>query len=265
MKNNEVIELINKTERDKVINLVPVREKFIKNYEQANGTGKGELAYQKNAIYFQQRLRDSGFDKVSPMAVYKAWIMVAIRGYDLDPTAGEVYIMPYGTTIDLQRQAPYMVRRLIETKQIKFCNPAQLIYKGDEFTIENGDVTYHKRTLKSTEIIAGYVKMDLTSGKSITFIYTPENWNAWKKKSPQGGGGENWTGGVNGQPVEAFLKTKIVKHACSEKCFASGNRVMTEDWFPETEEQEAAEALAEAAEQTEVVDVEHKEINQEEF
>lgn len=265
MKNEEVIALINSTEKEKVINLLPVKQKFIRNYEQANGIGKGELAYQKNAIYFQNRLKDSGFSNVSPMAVYKTWIMVAIRGYDLDPTAGEVYIMPYGKTIDLQRQAPYMVRRLIETKQIKFCYPVQLVYDGDDFEVNMGAVTKHIRKFNSNKIKAGYVKMDLLNGKEIYFIYTPANWNAWKKKSPQQES-ENWTKGEDGQPVEAFLKTKIVKHACSEKCFASGNRVITEDFFPEVEEQEAIAALKDGEAEAEVQDIEHKEVQtQDEF
>lgn len=244
MTGQEVIELINKTDVGKVITLDPVRQKFIANYEQANGNGKGELVYQKNAIYFNQRLRDDSFSKVKPMAVYKAWIMIAIRGYDLDPTAGEVYIMPFGETIDIQRQAPYMVRRLIESGQIQTCYPAQLVFEGDEIEIRDGMVTSHVMRLKSNKIIAGYVKMLNRSGKEICFIYRPVNWNQWRKKSKQQEG-DNWKNGEDGQPIEAFLKTKIVKHACNEKCFASGDRRLTEDWFPEVEEKEAVDALAE--------------------
>jgi recombinational DNA repair protein RecT len=253
-----LMQVIKESTPAKVLTMPEVKQKFITNYEQAHGVGKGELAFQKNLAYLQQRLSEDSFKNVTSISVYKMLIMIAIRGYDLDPTEGEVYLMPYNTTIDLQKQAPYLVRRLKETKQLQEFFPAQLIFEGDDFKIKDGMVIDHSRNLKSQKIIAGYVKGITAKGKEICFIYTPENWDQWKKASKMPGG-NNWKGGPLEQPTEAFLKTKIVLHACKEKVWASSRSVITEDFFPEVEtEDESPEGI-----DPEPIDVPHREIKEE--
>lgn len=246
----ELMELIRSTPYNKIMGLPEVKDKFVTNYDMAHGSGKGELAYQKNMIFFQQRLADASFGNVSSLSVYKVLIQTAIKGYDLDPTEGEVYMMPYDTAIELQKQAPYLVRRLKETKQIQECKPAQLIFDGDEFSIMNGIVVKHERKLESQRIKAGYVIMINAKGEQVCFIYTPENWNQWRLKSKQKDGA-NWTGGFEKQPIEAFLKTKIVLHACKEKCWASSRANITDDFFPEVEEQDQENIIDTEAESIE--------------
>src|SRR5690606_30364127 len=82
----------------------------------------------------------------------------------------------------------------------------------------------HEEKFQSEEVIAGYVRMvlDASTGADRYFIYRKSDWLAWKKKSPMAGG-ENWSGGFEGGPLPAFLRTKIVKHACKEKCWATGH------------------------------------------
>lgn len=258
-----LMQIIQSTEPLKVISIPEVRQKFITNYEQANGKGKGELAFQKNAIIFSDLLRAKAFERVTSMQIYKIWIMIAVRGYDLDPSEGEVYIMPYGDKIELQKQAPYLLRRLKDSKQVKECFPAQLIFEGDEFEFVDGMISKHSRKLKSNHIIAGYVIMEKYNGHKVCFFYTPENWLSWKSKSKQANG-ENWTGGTNGQPNESFLKTKIMLHACKEKCWASNRKSISEDFFPEVESEDEKQEVPEI-ETAEYKDVTPTKSEQDEF
>jgi hypothetical protein len=53
------------------------------------------------------------------------------------------------------------------------------------------------------------------------FIYRRNDWEAWRSKSKQANG-SNWNFKNTGYPDPGFLRTKLVSHACSEKCWASG-------------------------------------------
>jgi recombinational DNA repair protein RecT len=114
------------------------------------------------------------------------------------------------------------VKRLIRSAQVVYSDPAKLVYKGDEFLVQNGRVVSHIEKFESEEIIAGYVRFVIDkNGNDKFFIYRRSDWESWRKKS-QVPNGPNWNYDGTNQPQSGFLKTKIVLHAAKEKTWATG-------------------------------------------
>jgi recombinational DNA repair protein RecT len=154
-------------------------------------------------------------------SLYACFATAAVNGYSFDPQDQEIYLIPMGGKAVLWRQAGAHVKRLKRTGQIISVEQAKIVYQGDHFEVENGRVVSHKEKFETETMVAGYVKFILDeSGRDIFFIYRKSDWEAWKKKSQQQTG-DNWSGN-NGQPGAAFLRTKIVLHACKEKIWATG-------------------------------------------
>lgn len=227
-----------------------VHERFILNHNRINKTSDGELALQRQLLVYRKLIAENEqLQKATTQSHYKCLIEASIKGWSLDPADNQVYVLSYvtksGNNAVLQPQAGAYVSRLIKTGQIEYVNPVEIVYKGDSFKFSQGKVIEHIREFKSDQIIAAYIKISIVGNspknpKEVTFLYTPEDWNAWRKKSkiPDS---DNWKGGTGGQPIVAFLKTKVVLHACKEKCWGAGETVLGLENYPDiiTDEESA--------------------------
>lgn len=225
-----------------------VKEKFIANYNHCHKEKAGELQYHRQMVHFKQTIAGSEQLKTAdPFSLYACFVTAAVNGYSLDPQDSEVYLVPIKGKAILWRQAGAHVRRLRRTNQIISADQAKLVYEGDVFEVENGKVIKHVEAFKTETIIAGYVRFIVNDkGDDKFFIYRKSDWEAWRMKS-QMPNGENWTAN-GGQPVAAFLRTKIVKHACTEKSWAVGTTPpMAEQFQVEKDADTKAELEAETA------------------
>lgn len=227
----EVMTVINQSPALSISTLDFVKEKFVRNYELSHPGGRdlAEMIYHRQMVNMNQALAASTtLQNCDKFSIYACFVTAAVKGYSLDPKDGHVYLIPRGGKACLDVQAPGMIQRLIITKQIKGADQAKLVYRGDEFLVENGRVVKHVEAFGSEEIIAAYVRFILSEdGTDRYFIYRKSDWEAWRKKSPQKDG-ELWN--TNGQPNAAFLRTKIIKHAASEKCWSAGSSPLTETY-----------------------------------
>lgn len=255
MSKSETLDLITNTPANKLAELEIVRDRFIKNYNLSHKSQQGDLMYHRQMVFFNQQITSNqqlaNSDKFS---LYACFVTAAVNGYSFDPEDNEVYLVAYKGKATLMRQAGAHVRRLIKTNQVQYVEQAKIVYKGDVFEVENGRVLKHIEKYETEEIIAGYVRFVIDSnGNDRFFIYRKSDFEAWRKKSPNPNTvqktGQNgtylseslWDNGVIGgtTPEPGFLRTKIVKHACKEKCWAVGTtRPDVEQFAVEMDEEE---------------------------
>lgn len=218
-----LMEIIKKTPLQDILALELVKKRYIDNYNLCNPGNMGEIMYQRNMIFLRQRIsEDEHLKKADPFSMYKVIINLGVNGDSIDPQDKQVYVYARGGKAVIERQAPSFIRKLMDRKLIISAASPKLVYDGDEYCVENGKVIVHKEYRKTSKIIAGYIKFIVDANGTEKHInYWPEDWNDWRKKSPQPNGA-NWKSD-NDQPLAAFLKTKIVKHACQDPSWPSGN------------------------------------------
>lgn len=246
-----VMQIIQSTPAAQIAELDFVRERYIKNFNACHKEQVGELMYHRNVIHFKQAIANSAsLAKCDTFSLYACFATAAVNGYSLDQQDNEVYLIPRGGKACLDRQAGAYVRRLMRTGQIQFAEQTKLVYQEDIFQVENGRVVKHVETFKSDTIVAGYVRMVVDEkGNDRFFIYRRSDWESWRKKSPNPAtiqkNSQNgpylseslWDGGTLGgsQPEPNFLRTKIVKHAAKEKCWATGITPANVETFADVE------------------------------
>ena len=247
-----VIQIIQDTPAGQIADLQFVKDKYIENYNKCFKTTNGDLMYYRNVVHFKQIVMASAsLQSADKFSLYACFATAAANGYSLDPADSEVYLIARGGKACLDRQAGSYISKLMRSGQIFGAEQAKLVYEGDLFQVENGQVSRHVENFKSDTIIAGYSKMILdTSGLGRFFIYRKSDFESWRKKSSNGhtiikknkAGGEYlseslWDNGVAGgtQPEPNFLRTKIIKHAAKEKCWAAGIINATVESYPEVE------------------------------
>lgn len=231
----QTMEIIKNTPANQIAELEFVKHKFIQNYNVCNPGGMGDLIYARNLAHFKQALQGSSdLRATEPFSIYACLMTIAVNGYSVDPQDGEIYLIPRGGKMCLQKQAPAHIKRLQRTNQIKDAGQAILVYEGDEYEVSRGRVVKHIEKFKSDRIIAGYIIFTLPDGLERHITYRKSDWESWRQSSPQLNG-SNWRFGSTDQPKPGFLKTKIVSHACNEKCWASGRTPATVEIFTDVE------------------------------
>lgn len=251
MSKNQIIETLKQTPPMQIASLDFVREKFVENYNRCHASDSGELMYHRQLVHFNQQIANNDSLKTTDQfSLYACFVTAAVNGYSFDPQDNEVYLLPIKGNAHLWRQAGAHIRRLKRTRQIQFAEQAKIVYEGDVFEVENGRVKRHIEKFMSENMIAGYVRFVIDSkGTDRYFIYRKSDWESWRKKSPnpntiQKSGKHGtylseslWDNGVvNGtNPEPNFLRTKIVKHAAQEKCWATGSIPAEADTFANIE------------------------------
>lgn len=248
---NNVMQVIQQTPPAQIADLEIVRDRYIQNYNACHKEKVGDLMYHRNVIHFKQAIAGSQqLAKCDPFSLYAAFATAAVNGYSLDPQDNEVYLIARGGKACLDRQAGAYVRRLLRTNQAQFFEQAKLVYEGDAFQVENGRVIRHIENFATDNIVAGYVRVVIgEDGSDRFFVYRKSDFESWRKKSSNprtveknGANGSYiseslWDNGIIGgtQPEPNFLRTKIVKHAAKEKCWATGSTPAQVDVFEDVE------------------------------
>ncbi len=247
----QVMHVIQSTPAAQIGDLDFVKKKYVTNYNACHKDQNGELMYHRNLVHFKQiMMSNENLKKVDPFSAYAVFVTAAVNGYSLDPGDNEVYIIPRDGKAYLDRQAGAYVKRLMRSGQIQYAEQAKLVYEGDDFIVKDGRVIDHIENFKTDIIKVGYIKVIIDeTGKDLHFIYRKSDWESWRSKSPNnksvmkpGKYGDYlspslWDGGVVGgtQPDPNFLRTKIVKHAMKEKCWAIGTVPVNVETFSEIE------------------------------
>lgn len=248
---NNIMQVINETNPAQIPDLEIVRKKYIENYNACNREKVGELMYHRNVVHFKQMMMaNDKLKQADRFSLYACFVTAAVNGYSLDPADNEVYLIPRDGKAMLDRQAGAYVRRLIRTGQIKHAEQAKLVYEGDTFQVENGRVIRHVENYQTDNIIAGYVRFVIDdTGADRYFVYRKSDFESWRKKSPNPKSVEKdgkfgkyvseslWDNGIVGgtQPEPNFLRTKIIKHAAKEKCWATGTTLIQIEHYAEVE------------------------------
>lgn len=232
---HQLMKVLQETPAVAIAELDFVKDRYVNNYNACHKEKIGELMYHRQVVHFKQAIANSDqLKKCDQFSLYACFATAAVNGYSLDPADDEVYLIPRGGKAYLQRQAGAHVKRLMRTGQIIYADQSKIVYQGDDFEVMNGRVLKHVEKFQSETMISGYIRFLVDDkGNDRFFIYRKSDWENWKKKSPLANG-DNWSGN-NGQPIPAFLRTKIVLHACKEKCWATGNTSPTVEQYTNVE------------------------------
>lgn len=231
----QIIEVIRSTPAGQIASLDFVRDRFIQNYNACNPDKQGELMYHKQMIHFNQIIAGSEkLQQCDRFSLYACFATAAANGYSLDPADNTVYLIPKGGKACLWRQAGAHIHRLIRSNQISRAEQVQIVYKGDDFLASKGRVIKHNQAFASDEMICAYQEFVLPDGLSRFFIYSKFQWADWRAKSDVPNG-DNWNWKSSGQPESGFLKTKVTKHAATEKVWATGMQPIAPDSFQDVE------------------------------
>ena len=222
-----------------------VREQFINVY---NSIWKedGENAYEREAIYFNQQLRDkSGLRECSGTSIFYSFIDLAVKGLTLAPGSQALcYLIPRSVKIGVDQFGKDVWEKCcnlvvsgygelvlrVRAGQIRHADNPVIVYEGDKF--EFGEVDGRKivnymsafpRT--SNRIIACFLKITRADGTVDYSVMTESDWLRLKgysdkqntfydSKTRQYVTKSNELYEKNGGQIDTgFLMAKCVKHA----------------------------------------------------
>ena len=222
-----------------------VRQQFINVYNAIWKEG-GEGAYEREAMYFNNQLRDNErLRKCTGMSIFFAFIDLAVRGLTLEPGAQALcYLLPrnYAVGKNAQGQVIYETRcnltisgygeLVLRAKagQIQYADNPVIVYDGDEFSFGEKDgrkyVNYCCRIPRqSNRIIACFLKITRCDGSVDYSVMTEGDWKRLQDFSAKANrywdnDNKRWVEKANslytsvcGDIDTGFLKAKCIKHA----------------------------------------------------
>lgn len=222
-----------------------VRQQFINVYNAIWKEG-GEAAYEREAMYFNNQLRDNEkLRKCTGMSVFVAFIDLAVRGLTLEPGAQALcYLQPRNYCIGKNQQGQDLYESrcnltisgygelVLRAKagQIQYADNPVIVYEGDEFSFGEKDgrkyVNYCcKIPRQSDRIIACFLKITRCDGSVDYSVMTEGDWKRlcdysgkanryWDKEAHRYVENPNRLySSDNGQIDTGFLKAKCIKHA----------------------------------------------------
>lgn len=222
-----------------------VREQFINVYNSIWKDG-GENAYEREAIYFNQQLRDKpGLRECSGTSIFYSFIDLAVKGLTLAPGSQALcYLIPrsvkagtdpYGKDVwekccNLVVSGYGELVLRVRAGQIRHADNPVIVYEGDRF--EYGEMDGRKIVnymsafpRKSNQIVACFLKITRADGTADYSVMTESDWLRLKgysdkqntyydSKTRQYVTKPNELYGKNGGQIDTgFLMAKCVKHA----------------------------------------------------
>lgn len=224
-----------------------VRSQFISVYNSIWKEG-GEQAYEREAIYFNQQLREkAGLRECSGTSVFYSFIDLAVKGLTLAPGSQALcYLIPRSVKTGVDQSGKDVWEKCcnltisgygelvlrINAGQIRHADNPVIVYEGDKF--EYGEVDGRKAVnymsafpRKSNRIVACFLKITRADGSVDYSIMTEQDWMRLKAYSdrqntyydsrtqkyvtkPNELYGSEKSGG---QIDTGFLMAKCVKHA----------------------------------------------------
>ena len=248
MNNQETLnqaQVIQSLKASDVIRNDYVRQQFINVYNTIWKEG-GEAAYEREAMYFNNQLRDKKeLRACTGMSVFCAFIDLAVRDLTLEPGAQALcYLLPRNYCIGKNQQG----QKVYETRcdltisgygelvlrakagQILHADNPVIVYEGDEFSFGEKDgrkyVNYCCRIPRQSDrIIACFLKITRPDGSVDYSVMTEPDWLRLSDFS--GKANRYWDNNANryvekpnqlyssagGQIDTGFLKAKCIKHA----------------------------------------------------
>ena len=219
-----------------------VQSQFINVYNSIWKEG-GEQVYEREAIYFNQQMRDKAqLRECSGMSIYNAFIDLAVKGITLAPgTQALCYLIPrnvkVGTTgkdvwekvcnLTISPYGELVLRK--NAGQIRHADNPVIVYEGDSFQYgeQNGQKVVNFMAAlprKSNKIIACFLKITRADGSIDYSVMTEDDWLRLKgysdkqntyydAKTRQYVTKSNELYNKDGQIDTGFLKAKCIKHA----------------------------------------------------
>ena len=222
-----------------------VRNQFINVYNSIWKEG-GEQVYEREAIYFNQQMRDkAGLRECSGSSVFYAFIDLAVKGITLAPGAQALcYLLPRNVKVGVDPKTGYDVKEKIcyltispygelllrkIAGQIRYADNPVIVYEGDSFQYgeQNGQkvVNYMSAFPRtSNNIVACFLKITRADGSIDYSVMMQNDWMRLKdysdkqnsyydRKTGQWVTNSNELYNKNGQIDTGFLMAKCIKHA----------------------------------------------------
>lgn len=249
-----------------------VREQFISVYNSIWQEG-GEHVYEREAIYFNQQLRDKkDLLQCTAISVYYCFIDLAVKGLTLAPGSQALcYLLSRNVNLGADRNGNAVWEKVcnltisaygelvLRTRagQIRHADNPVIVYEGDTFQF--GEQNGHKvvnymsafpRT--SNKIIACFMKITRADGSVDYAVMTEADWKRLERYSFKNNGSfRDKSGNMvarganelyqsdNGQIDTGFLIAKCIKHAFKTyPKLKIGKGMMLESEMPELQEQQ---------------------------
>lgn len=241
-----LVQELQQTKATDVIRNERVRSQFINIYNSIWKEG-GEQAYEREAIYFNQQLRDkAGLRECSGTSIFYAFIDLAVKGITLAPgTKALCYLLPRQLKVgvdpktgsDIKEKiccltiSPYgelLLRR--EAGQILHADNPVIVYEGDSFQYgeQNGQKVLNYMSAfprTSNKIVACFLKITRADGSIDYSVMMEQDWMRLKgysdkqntyfdRKTNQCITNHNELYNKNGGQIDTgFLMAKCIKHA----------------------------------------------------
>lgn len=221
-----------------------VRNQFISVYNSIWKEG-GEQVYEREAIYFNQQLRDKqNLRECSGTSIFYAFIDLAVKGLTLATGAQSLcYLIPRSVKIGIDQSGKDIWEKVCNLTisgygelvlrknagQIRHADNPVIVYEGDTFQYgeQNGQKIVNYMSAfprRSNKIIACFLKITRADGTIDYSVMTEQDWMRLKgysdkqntyydSKTRQYVTKSNELYGKDGQIDTGFLMAKCVKHA----------------------------------------------------
>ena len=221
-----------------------VRNQFISVYNSIWKEG-GEQVYEREAIYFNQQLRDKqNLRECSGTSIFYAFIDLAVKGLTLATGAQALcYLIPRSVKIGIDQSGKDIWEKVCNLTisgygelvlrknagQIRHADNPVIVYEGDTFQYgeQNGQKIVNYMSAfprRSNKIIACFMKITRADGTIDYSVMTEQDWMRLKgysdkqntyydSKTRQYVTKSNELYGKDGQIDTGFLMAKCVKHA----------------------------------------------------
>lgn len=243
---NLTVEALNKIQPLNIVGNELVRQRFIQIYNTLWGEGTGEVAYERESIYFNRILADNEkLQKATPFSIFTTFIDLAVCGLSLETgTRALCYLQGRNSKIgvDANGKNVYEGRLTLSISgygelvlrarcgQILHADNPVMVYEEDEFSFADLDgkksvsyVCHYPH--KSNHIVACYLRITRTDGTIDYSVMYEEDWlrlqnfsaknnKRWDTNSRQWIEQPNELYVTNeGRIDSGFLSAKCIKHA----------------------------------------------------
>lgn len=216
---------LQETPSTQLANIPEVGEKFKHIYQVMHGTKSGEQFYEAEKFHFMKKLQeDPKLQNCSRLSLYGCFMDVAVNGLSFDPSAKQVYIVPFNVNVGTKNSPQWESRAQLmisgygelalrmKQGQIKYADNPVLVYDGDEFAMGTKDgysFVEHKSVFprKSDTIIACYLRITRNDDSIDYKVISMEEIEKLRKfsKDPNS---KAWVDGLPG-----MVMSKCIKHA----------------------------------------------------
>ncbi|MDD5855285.1 MAG: recombinase RecT [Prevotella sp.] len=239
-----LVQELEQTKASDVIRNERVRSQFINVFNSIWKEG-GEQVYEREAIYFNQQLRDkANLRACSGISIFFAFIDLAVKGLTLAPGAQALcYLVSRNVKVGTDKQGNDLWEKVCSLTisgygelvlrknagQIRYVDNPIIVYEGDTFQFgeQNGQKIVNYMSAfprKSDKIIACFLKITRADGTIDYSVMTEQDWMRLKdysdeqnkyfdKKTNQWVIKSNKLYDKKGQIDTGFLMAKCVKHA----------------------------------------------------